>query len=175
MAMMELSQENYLHRVLRTFNMETEHMKPVDTPMAPGPPLSRRDAVKYENGAKPPWPYRSMLGSVMYACITRLDIQYAIGVLAKFCNCPDVKAWRAVRHVLRYLRAQLEGKGLDTRIGGGGSHGGDDGKSAGDREGGGHGLAPKSPVTSTPVFFLGVCRRGAQLQPAASPLPGAAG
>ena len=103
--MMELSQENYLHRVLRTFNMETEHMKPVDTPMAPGPPLSRRDAVKYENGAKPPWPYRSMLGSVMYACITRLDIQYAIGVLAKFCNCPDVKAWRAVRHVLRYLRA----------------------------------------------------------------------
>ena len=113
--MIELSQENYIHRVLRTFNMETEHMKPVDSPMAPGPALSRKDAVKYEKGENPPWPYRSMLGSVMYACITRLDIQYAIGVLAKFCTCPDLKSWRAVRHVLRFLRATSK---YTLRIGG---------------------------------------------------------
>ena len=85
--------------------MESEHVKPVDTPCKSGPPLSKKDAVKYERGEDHPWPFRSLLGSIMYACITRCDIQYAVSVLAKLCSCPDVKAWNAARRVLRFLRA----------------------------------------------------------------------
>ena len=99
-----LTQEAYIQRVLRTFNMESEHVKPVDTPCKSGPPLSKKDAVKYERGEDHPWPFRSLLGSIIYACITRCDIQYAVSVLAKFCSCPDVKAWNAARRVLRFVR-----------------------------------------------------------------------
>ena len=101
---LELSQEGYIQRVLRTFAMESEHVAPTHTPCATGPPLGRADAVKYADGEEHPWPFRSLLGSIMYACVTRVDIQYAVSIVAKFCTTPGIKAWTALRRILRYLR-----------------------------------------------------------------------
>ena len=54
-------------------------------------------------------PYINAVGSLMYlATMTRPDIAYAVGVLARF-NCnPGKKHWNAVKHVFRYLKGTVD-------------------------------------------------------------------
>ena len=50
-------------------------------------------------------PYRSAIGSLMYAMVcTRPDICYAVGLVARFQSNPGLDHWQAVKRIMRYLK-----------------------------------------------------------------------
>ncbi|KAG5727436.1 hypothetical protein E4T56_gene11919 [Termitomyces sp. T112] len=56
-------------------------------------------------------PYIQATGALLYlAMCTRPDIAFAVGVLCKFNACPGPKHWRAVKHLMRYIRSTLDYK-----------------------------------------------------------------
>ena len=66
-------------------------------------------------------PYINAVGSLMYlATMTRPDIAYTVGVLARFNSNPGQAHWNAVKHLFRYLKGTVELKleyGPDETIG----------------------------------------------------------
>ncbi|KAI5315215.1 hypothetical protein L3X38_044391 [Prunus dulcis] len=102
---LRLSQESYIEKVLKRFNMDKA--KPVSTPFPSHFKLSSKQSptcekVK-ENMAMVP--YSSAVGSLIYAMIcTRPDITHAVGVVSRFLSKPVREHWNAVKWILIYLR-----------------------------------------------------------------------
>jgi hypothetical protein len=99
-----VKQTKYIHDVLRRFGMLD--CKPVTLPMDPGLKLSRSMAPSSPDEVQQAaqFPYREIVGSLMYLMITsRPDIAYAVGQLAMYMNCHGPQHHAAARHVLRYL------------------------------------------------------------------------
>jgi hypothetical protein len=48
--------------------------------------------------------YRSMIGSLLYLTVTRLDIQFSVCLCARFQASPRTSHWQAVKRIFRYLR-----------------------------------------------------------------------
>jgi hypothetical protein len=99
-----ITQPGYTSDVLSRFNMS--NAKPVATPLNPAVKLSADmgggkqgellDTAKY--------PYRALIGSVMYLMIcTRPDIAAAVGTLSRFMESPRLGHWQAGIHLLRYI------------------------------------------------------------------------
>lgn len=62
--------------------------------------------VKEDNISKPTdqEKYQSIVGSLLYAAMaTRPDIAQAVGVISKFCSCPNESHMTAAKRILRYL------------------------------------------------------------------------
>ena len=47
--------------------------------------------------------YRSMIGSLLYLCASRLDIMFSVGMCARFQSSPRESHETAVKRILRYL------------------------------------------------------------------------
>src|SRR5262245_19917270 len=62
--------------------------------------------------------YRSMIGSLLYACHTRPAILMAVSAAAKYSWDPSKADENALRRIMRYLNSTL-GMGLFFRAGGG--------------------------------------------------------
>ena len=78
-----LSQSDYIHKVLKRFNMD--NAKPVSTPLLMIIRLSDRDCPSTEEERKlnRKIPYSSAVGSIMYAIVaTRPDLAYVVGVVS---------------------------------------------------------------------------------------------
>jgi hypothetical protein len=97
--------------VLESFGMAD--CKPVTTPMNPGlilskdmcPPPDAPEDREFKTR------YLSAIGSLMYlATMTRPDIAYAVGVLARFNSNPGNQHWLAVKHLFRYIKGTLDYK-----------------------------------------------------------------
>ena len=100
-----LSQQGYVEKVLAKFNMEKANDAP--TPAVPGQMLSQDDAPKTKEDQKKmsDIPYRSLVGSLMYAYIgTRPDIGASLIKAASFNNNPGQTHWTAAKRILRYLK-----------------------------------------------------------------------
>ena len=55
------------------------------------------------------FPYMSAVGSLLFlALLTRPDIAFAVGVLARFNSNPGMAHWKAVKHLFRYLKATID-------------------------------------------------------------------
>ena len=52
--------------------------------------------------------YRSIVGGLQYATITRLDISFSISKVCQFMHKPLVSDWKAVKHILRYLSSSID-------------------------------------------------------------------
>jgi hypothetical protein len=87
--------------------------KPVSTPMNPGitltksmgPPPDAPEDRKFRST------YLSAVGSLLYlSTMTRPDISYAVGVLARFNSNPGQQHWTAVKHLFRYIKGTLDYK-----------------------------------------------------------------
>ncbi|MGZ8855512.1 MAG: reverse transcriptase domain-containing protein [Nitrososphaeraceae archaeon] len=98
-----LSQEGYLEQVLKIFGYI--NCKTISTPFL-------NDDITYELenqdtdllDAENHTLYRSIVGSLLYAAnITRIDLSYIIGILARYAHQPKEYQLTAARHVLRYL------------------------------------------------------------------------
>ena len=96
-----LSSPAYVQKILEEFKMDLA--KPFSVPAA---------SKKLEKGEGSPLapdvPYRSAVGCLLWlALTTRPDIAFAVGQVARFCNCPDTSHWNAVKHILRYLKGTM--------------------------------------------------------------------
>jgi hypothetical protein len=107
--MLHINQHKYTLDILKRFNME--NCKPVSTPLDPGCNLSKdlypqsQDDIEAMRGI----PYLAAVGSLNYLAIgTRLDIAHAVGELGQFNSNPGLSHWKAVQHVLKYLKGTAE-------------------------------------------------------------------
>ena len=104
-----LNSKQYILRKLEEFGMED--CKPIGTPMDPGISLSKEDCPKTpeEIEAMRNIPYMSAVGSLLFlALLTRPDIAYVAGVLARFNSNPGMAHWKAIKHVFRYLKGTTD-------------------------------------------------------------------
>ena len=93
------SQQGYISQILERFHMASCY--PTSTPMEGLSHLSdfhnKGDTVNF--------PYRSLIGSLMYASIcTRLDISFATNKLSQFLENPSPTHWKAAKRILKYLK-----------------------------------------------------------------------
>ncbi|RVW28108.1 Retrovirus-related Pol polyprotein from transposon RE1 [Vitis vinifera] len=51
--------------------------------------------------------YRSIVGALQYATITRLDITYSVNRVCQFMQSPLITHWKAIKRILRYLAGTL--------------------------------------------------------------------
>ncbi|KAL6316990.1 hypothetical protein AAG906_026683 [Vitis piasezkii] len=89
-AGMHLSQTKYISNLLQKTKML--HVKPVPTPMV----------SNYNTQL-----YRSTIGVLQYATITRSDITYSVNRVCQFMQAPLIANWKAVKRILRYLDGTL--------------------------------------------------------------------
>jgi hypothetical protein len=106
-----LSQRAYLERVLKRFGMSD--CNPSSTPLPLGIVLSKAQSPQCQEDRQymANKQYREVLGSIMYAQIaTRPDLSYAVSTLSKYSSNPGVTHWKALNHVLRYIKGTLHYK-----------------------------------------------------------------
>lgn len=69
--------------------------------MPTSPKLSKFDSSRFDNLEL----YRSIVGSLQYATITKPDISFAVNKVCQNMSSPIEMHWKAVKRILRYLNA----------------------------------------------------------------------
>jgi hypothetical protein len=95
-------QAKYTKDLMKKFNM-TE-LKSVSTLMSSAASLGPDD----DGEAVDQREYRSMIGSLLYLTATQPDIQFIVGLCARFQSSPRSSHRTAVQRVFRYLKHTLE-------------------------------------------------------------------
>jgi Reverse transcriptase (RNA-dependent DNA polymerase) len=98
---LHISQTKYLKSLLIKTNMVAA--KPCSTPMATNSSLSLLDSPSFED----PHLYRSIVGALQYATITRPDLSFTVNKVSQFMHNPTVNHWSAVKRILRYIHGTL--------------------------------------------------------------------
>jgi hypothetical protein len=99
---LRISQEKYIRDILERFGMQDS--APMTTPLDPNPDKIDKDATKDMSSI----PYRSAVGSIMYAMKgTRPDIAAAFSYVSRYLENPSWQHWMAVKRILRYLKGTL--------------------------------------------------------------------
>lgn len=113
-----LSQHGYIDDLLDRFNMGNANSHNYVTPLDPGCKLApaTEPATHEEAREMAQIPYREAVGGLQWAAITtRPDIAYATGVLGQFTQDPRPQHWKAVQHVLRYIKGTKRWKLVYSR------------------------------------------------------------
>ena len=100
-----LSQQGYIKKVLRRFNMH--ETKPVSTPLATYFRLSAALCPQSDKdmGYMSKVPYSSAVGSLMYAMVcSHPDLSHELSVVSRYMANPGKEHWKAVQWIFRYLR-----------------------------------------------------------------------
>jgi hypothetical protein len=93
-----MHQVKYMKDLMKKFNMV--ELKPVSIPMS-----SMASRVPDEDGeAMDQREYKSMIGSLLYLTATRSNIQFVVGLCARFQSSPRSSHRTAVQRVFRYLK-----------------------------------------------------------------------
>ena len=106
---LHLSQEMYIEKVLRRFNMDKA--KAVSVPLASHFKLSHNHcpSIDDEKMSMKNIPYSSAVGSLMYAMVcTRPDIAHAVSMVSRYLSNPGRHHWEAVKWIMRYLRGTTD-------------------------------------------------------------------
>lgn len=80
-----------------------QYAKGVSTPMTPGQKLTRYGS----DPVKDVQLYRSVVGALQYATITRPEISFSVNKVCQFMHEPLEIHWQAVKRILRYLSGSL--------------------------------------------------------------------
>ncbi|KAJ1293734.1 hypothetical protein BS78_01G091700 [Paspalum vaginatum] len=99
-------QATYIQKILKKFNMDKSY--PSKTPMVVRSLDMEKDPFRpRDNGEEilgREYPYLSAIGALMYlANSTRLDIVFAVNLLARYSAAPTKRHWVGVKNILRYL------------------------------------------------------------------------
>ncbi|GJY64488.1 putative RNA-directed DNA polymerase [Tanacetum coccineum] len=95
-----ISQDKYVHEILRKFNYTD--VKSASTPTDLEKPLVQDgDAADVDEHL-----YRSMIGSLMYLTASRPDIMFAVCACARFQVSPKTSHLLAVKRIFRYLKGK---------------------------------------------------------------------
>ncbi|KAK2412680.1 putative mitochondrial protein [Trifolium repens] len=100
-----LNQTKYVRDLLCKTNMEDS--SPIGSPMVSSCRLSRFGTDSMSD----PSLYRSVVGALQYATMTRPDIAFSVNRVCQFMANPLESHWKAVKRILRYLKGTL-GHGL---------------------------------------------------------------
>jgi hypothetical protein len=95
-------QAKYTKDLMKKFNMA--ELKPVSTPMSSAVwlgPDEDGEAVDQRE-------YMSMIGSLLYLTATRPDIQFTVGLCARFQTSPCSSHRTTVQQIFRYLKHTTE-------------------------------------------------------------------
>ncbi|MCH82053.1 retrovirus-related Pol polyprotein from transposon TNT 1-94 [Trifolium medium] len=96
-----LSQQKYIRDLLVKTNLH--EAKPMSSPMVAGCKLSKEGSATYVD----PSHYRSIVGALQYATITRPDISFSVNKVCQFMSQPTDAHWTVVKHILRYLKGTI--------------------------------------------------------------------
>jgi hypothetical protein len=91
-------QAKYTKDLMKKFNMAK--LKPLSTPMSFATSLGPDE----DGEAMDQREYRSMIGSLLYLTATRPDIQFAVGLCARFQASPCSSHRTTVQQIFRYLK-----------------------------------------------------------------------
>jgi hypothetical protein len=97
-----ISQTKYIREMPKRFGMED--CKPVITPMQTSCKLRKDDDLNSTAKRK----YRSMIGSLLYVAVSRLDVMQAVGQVARFQATPKESHVLEVKRIFRYLKGTEE-------------------------------------------------------------------
>ena len=106
-----ISSRPYLERILARYGMSD--CNPKSTPLAVGLELTsaQSPSTPEERAFMADEPYSEAVGSIQHAAnTTRPDIAYSVNRLAAFLQNPGTAHWKAVQHLLAYLKGTLEYK-----------------------------------------------------------------
>jgi hypothetical protein len=92
-----ISQTKYIQDILNKFGMKD--VKPIKTPMGTNGHLDLDTRGKSVDQKV----YRSMIGSLLYLCASRLDIMLSVSMCARFQADPKEVHLRTVKGIMRYL------------------------------------------------------------------------
>jgi hypothetical protein len=95
-------QAKYTKNLMKKFNMTL--LKPVSTPMSSVASLG----LDEDGEAVDQREYRSMIGSLLYLTATRPNIQFTVGLCARFQSSPRSSHRTTVQRVFSYLKHTLE-------------------------------------------------------------------
>jgi Reverse transcriptase (RNA-dependent DNA polymerase)/gag-polypeptide of LTR copia-type/Integrase core domain/GAG-pre-integrase domain len=98
---MILTQTKYIMDLLKKVNMIDA--TPCLTPMALSETFSKHVGQELED----PHQFRSVVGALQYATLTRPDISFPVNKLSQFMHRPTSAHWNAVKRILRYLCGTL--------------------------------------------------------------------
>ena len=96
-----LTQQNYIQDLLQKTQMVKT--KSASTPGASGRTLSQHDGLPLSNPSK----YRTVVGALQHATITRPNISFPINKACQFMACPTDAHWVVVKRILRCLKGTL--------------------------------------------------------------------
>ncbi|KAK2373624.1 putative mitochondrial protein [Trifolium repens] len=96
-----LSQAKYIRDLLSKAKMDTANGMP--TPMASTLKLSKVGSIPVDD----PTQFRSIVGALQYATLTRPEIAYSVNKVCQFLSNPLEEHWKAVKRILRYLSGTL--------------------------------------------------------------------
>ncbi|XP_016169406.1 uncharacterized protein LOC107612088 [Arachis ipaensis] len=97
-----LSQSKYIRDLLVRSKMHESH--PMPTPMITSTKLSAHGSDVFDN----PTHYRSIVGALQYATLTRPDIAYAVNKVSQYMHKPLLPHWKCVKRILRYLAGTID-------------------------------------------------------------------
>ncbi|RDX96077.1 hypothetical protein CR513_21308, partial [Mucuna pruriens] len=104
-GILRLSQENHINKILERIDMKDS--KPGNTLIAKANKYSLKQCSNndLERNEMQNIPYASVVRSLIYTQVyTRPDITFVVGVLDKYLSDPRMQHWKAVKHVMCYLR-----------------------------------------------------------------------
>jgi histone deacetylase 1/2 len=96
-----LTQSKYLKDLLIKTNMLD--CKPIATPMMSSCKLSKTGSDNVTDATL----YRSVVGYLQYATITRPEISFVVNKVCQFMSAPLESHWTAVKRILRYLKGTI--------------------------------------------------------------------
>ncbi|GAU29238.1 hypothetical protein TSUD_362280 [Trifolium subterraneum] len=96
-----LHQSTYIKDLLSKTNME--NCKPIGSPMVNSCRLSKFGTDAMTDASL----YRSTVGALQYATLTRPDIAYSVNKVCQFMSHPLESHWKAVKRILRYLKGTI--------------------------------------------------------------------
>ena len=97
-----LNQKTYIKELLAKLGMQ--EAKGCSTPMVSNLKLSKEDGNPTVDGIL----YRSVVGVLQYATITRPEISFCVNKVSQFMACPLDTHWKAVKRIVRYLAGSLD-------------------------------------------------------------------
>jgi hypothetical protein len=108
---LSISSKQYLLRVLERYGMAD--CNPKSTPLPVGMPIvaSKEPLSQADREFMADKPYREATGSVMHAAnTTRPDLAFSVGRLASCVENPQPEHWKAVQHLLAYVKGTIDYK-----------------------------------------------------------------
>lgn len=97
-----LCQAAYIKELLLKVKMDGAKASP--TPMISDLKLSKHEGDPTIDGKL----YRSVVGALQYATITRPEISFSVNKVSQFMACPLDQQWKAVKRILRYLAGTID-------------------------------------------------------------------